>query len=161
MATKGKKALVIGGIVLGSFLLFGYKKYDEAKKVIESLDFSIQDISHIRISLKKISFDMVIRLVNPTPIDFGATASSYISIQEIRVYSQKGEYLGVAKSNIHQIQLPAHSQFDLPKISINLDSIKALQEFMNNPAMYINKDFSQLKYQIDISAFGNVITLDA
>lgn len=161
MATKGKKILVIGGIVLGSFLLFGYKKYDEAKKVIESLDFKIKDISRVRIGLKNISFDTVITLINPTAINFGATASSYIAIKEIRVYSPSGVYLGKAQSTIYEINLPARSSTDLPKISFNLSSAKALQEFLSNSQMYLNQDFSQLKYKIDIDAFGNIITLEA
>lgn len=159
--TKGKKALIIGGIVLGSFLFFGYRKFDEAKKVLEYLDFNIKSVSNVKIGLSSVSFDTVITLINPTTLNFGATASSYIAIREIRVYSPSGVYLGKAQSNIHEINLPARTQVDLPKINFSLSSIKALNEFLNNSEMYLNQDFSKLKYKIDVNAFGNVITLDA
>lgn len=159
--TKGKKALIVGGIVLGSFLVFGYRKYDQAKQVLDSLDFDIKSVSRIKIGLLNVSFDTVITLINPTSVNFGATASSHIAIKEVRVYSPSGVYLGKAQSNIYEIDLPARSQVDLPSISFNLSSIKTLSELLNNTELYLNQDFTKLKYKIDVNAFGNIITLDA
>lgn len=160
-STKGKKALIVGGIVLGSFLIFGYKKLDEAKKVLEFLDFSIKKVSKVKVGLKNISFSTVIELVNPTAIDFGATASSFIALKEIRVYSPRGVYMGRAETNLYQIKLPARSKVELEEISFNIESKKALNEFLSFPEILLNNDFGKLKYKIDINAFGNIITIDA
>lgn len=158
--TKGKKAVIIGGIVLASFVMFGYKKFDTAKKVLANLDFSIHSISKFRLGVSKISFDAVISLINPTNLDFGATTSSYITLKEVRVYSSTGQYLGKAASNFYQIKLPANSQVNLDPINFSLNSFAAISEFLGNADMYLAQDFSRLKFQVSVDAFGQMITID-
>lgn len=159
--TKGKKILLISGAVLGSLVFLGYRKFDQAKEVISNLEFQIKKLSNVKIGLSRISFDAVISLVNPTNINFGATATSFIMIKEIRVYSQKNQLLGKAESSIYKIDLPANSVMDLPNIRFNLTTMKALEELLTNSESYFNHDFSNLKYQIDVEAFGNIYTLNA
>lgn len=159
--TKGNKVLMIGGVVLGSFLFLGYRKYSQAKEVLNHLEFKIKKISNVKIGLSHFKFDLVFSLINPTNINFGATATSFIAIKEIRVYSQTHQLLGKAESNIYKIDLPANSVMDLPQIRFNLTTMKAFEEFLKHSTAYMNQDFSNLNYEIDVEAFGNIITLNA
>jgi len=157
----GKKILTIAVIGIGGLMLFGFKKYNTAKEVLNNIEVGVKSISSIKISFKEIKFNAVLTLKNLTNIDFGATLTSKIIVKQIRVYNKENQYIGKAETVFYELDLPANSTVELPEVKVNLDLDKALNEFLNNPDTYLNQDFSNLNFKIDVEVFGNLLTLTA
>lgn len=160
MMSKAKKTLVITALSLGGLMLFGFKKYKTAKEVMKNIKVGVKSISNIDFSLKHITFNVVFTLQNLTKIDFGATLSTKIVVKQIRVYNAEGIILGKADTDFYQLDLPSTSVSELPEATFNLSLDKALEELMNNTDTYMNNDFSNLNFKIDVEVFGNIITLE-
>lgn len=156
-----KKALITLGLLATGLLVFGTKKYSQAKEVLNNLKVGIKKISNVRLTFESINFDATLTIKNTTNIDFGATLTSKIVIKQIRVYSPKGVYLGKANTNIFEIDLPANQTIELPNINFQIDLTQALNEFGANFQNYISGNFNQLTFEIDIEAFGNLITINS
>lgn len=154
-ASKAKNILIVTAIAFGGLWLFGQKKLNTAKEVMDHIKVGVKSISNIKFSLKEISFNAVLTLHNQTKIDFGATLTSKIIIKQIRVYTTNGQYLGKADVNIYKLDLPANTVVELPNIPFRVATEKALETLANNV------DLSTLKYKIDVEVFGNILTLDA
>jgi hypothetical protein len=156
-----RNLIIVASLGLLGIAAYGKKKYDEAVSVLGNLSFSITKISKVSFSLPFVYFDAVIKVDNPTNINFGASLTNQIVVKEVRVYDLKNVYLGKANPNLSNIQLPADTTTELPKMKFIVDITKLFSEITSNIALYLNYDFSALKYEIDVEAFGKIITLEA
>ena len=156
-----KKILTVGAITFGGLMVFGAKKYQEAKKVMDNLKVGLKSVSNFKFRLSNTTFDAVFSLQNPTNINFGATLTSKIKIKGIRVYTKQGKFIGRADTNLYEIDLPANTTVDLPQATFNLNAQEAINEFLNHLSAYLSNDFSNLSYKVDVEVFGNILTLEA
>jgi hypothetical protein len=161
MKNNLKKTLVITALITGGFLFYGNKKLKSAKQVMHNVKVGVKKVSNVNLTWRNLIFDVVLTLQNLTNIDFGATLGSKIIIKQVRVYSEKGEYLGKADTQIHQIDLPANTTVEMPQIRLNLDLKKSINEFIANSDAYLSNDFSKLNYKVDVSVFSKILTLEA
>ncbi len=156
-----KKGLIITSIFIGGLFVFGQRKYKTALYVMNHIKLGIKKVSNFKFSLRDVKFNAVLTLQNQTNIDFGATISSKIVIKTIKVYNANGTYLGKANTDIYKINLPSKQTIELPEATFSFDLGHAFNEFVSNHQNYLNNDFSQLKYKIDVEVFGNLLTLEA
>lgn len=157
---RKRNILVFGAIALATASFFSIRKYNAAKTVVENLKVKIFSISNVNFQLPDVSFDVVLEIINPTNIDFGATLSSKITISSLRAISSNGLLIGEANSNLYSIQLPANSSVNLPKINVKIDGENMLQNVLDS-FIYQNQSnvFQDLKFEIDLNVFGKKITL--
>ena len=159
MKSRTKKILLTSGIALGTFSLFANKKYNKGKKVLNELQLKVDKISKLRLSLSNVSFDAVLRLVNPTNINFGYTGTSKIVVKELRVFSRSGKLIGKASANLYRLDLPAFGSFVLPPLQVNIRAKDALEELLQNLEQYTRDPIKQLNFEIDVDVFGMTYTL--
>lgn len=157
----GKKLFIGTGIAVAALFAFGAKKVKAGKEVLSNLKFTVKSISHIRLDWPEIIFNLDLNVTNNTNIDFGATLGSSISIKKIEVFNEEGVLLGSASTNIYSIDLPAYETISLPTIIMYADALKALDEFGTNLQLYLENNFSKLRYKIHIEAFGTNVAIDA
>lgn len=156
-----KRIFTIAAIIAGTLAFFSFKKYKQAKEVIDNLKISIKKIQNIKFGFPTTRFDAVISIFNPTNIDFGATLASRVVITQIQVFTSDNILIGKANTNIFEVQLPANTTIDLQPITFNVDVKKAFGEFFSNTTSFLQNDFSSLKYKIDVQVFGKNLTLEA
>lgn len=156
-----KTLLITGASLFGIAVLQGFKKFNTAKEVMKHIKIGVGKISNIKLGFSKSTFDLVLTITNTTNIDFGATLTSFITIRQVRVYAQNDILIGRGNTAINSIALPANTSIELPKINIEVDTLKTLGEITTNFSAFTNQDFSHLKYKVDIEAFGNIITLES
>lgn len=156
-----KKTLFIFGAAFAGLAFLGVKKYKQAQELLRNLQVEISSISDLKINSKNISLNAVLKLQNNTNVDFGATLTSLIKVKTVKVYNVDGLYLGQAEVNISSISIPNNSFTNLPEIPFEFSLGNAGAEFFNNITNYLNKDFSRLKFKLEIEAFGSVITIKA
>lgn len=156
------KVLILGaGIGLTALAFFGKKKYLEAVSVINNLEFSIRNISNIRLSLQNIKFDGTLKIINPTNINFGATTASIVKLKEVRAFAvRSGVFLGKANTELFAVDLPASSTVDIPNIPFHFDLIPVLQELGTNYQTILQNPMEYIFFEVDLQAFGNVITIE-
>lgn len=158
---KGKNILIASGLFLAAISAFGYKKVKAGQEVLKNLEFTVKSISGIYFSFPDIAFNVELNVKNKTNIDFGATLGSSIVIKRIDLFDEQGTYLGNAITNIYSINLPAYETITLPKFTVYMNSMLALQEFGQNIDLYLQSNFSKLKFNIVLEVFGSEITLNA
>ena len=158
---KTIKIVAISALLFAGVSYYGRKKYIEANEVLSQLKVSIGKLSNFSFKLPNVSFTLKLKILNPTNIDFGATVSSKISIKKIRLFTQANVFLAEANTNISNIDLPAQTNSDFIIDNVQINLTKAFEELGSNLQSYISSDYSNLKYKIDIDAFGKMITLDA
>lgn len=129
--------------------------------VAENLTFGFADVAGIKLALPNIKFKAKFTVTNNTNIPFGANLSSKIALRQIRVYNRQGQFLGTADTNFYQIDLPPFTTVELPWFEITADALKTFLEIGGNVTSYMNGDYSNLIYQIDVNIFGKTVTLDA
>jgi hypothetical protein len=158
-----KKALIIGGLSIAAFALFSRKKFAAAQQVLGNLQVEIHNISNINFQLPNVFFDAVIKLTNPTNIDFGATTASKITVKQIRAYTNQGVLVGTANTNVYSLDLPANSSTLLPTANVQVRGLDLLESTFQNllGSNQASNLISQFNFEIDIQVFGKTITLKA
>lgn len=156
-----KTIIAAASIALIGLAAFGKKKYDSAVSVLYNLSFKLKNLSNINFSLPMVTFYANIEVYNPTSTEFTASFGNMVAIREVRIYDYKNTYLGYANGFVSHIELPANTKTLLPKMKFNVDVFKLMGNVTSNITSYINYDFTMLKYEIDIEAFGKIITLEA
>lgn len=160
-----KKYLIYGGIALAAMSWYSQKKYKEAVTVLDTLTFSISKISNIKlvdvISTKpRLKFDAIFSIKNNSNFDFGATLSSKIVVKQIRVFTNDDIFLAAGDLELFQVNLPAGKTMALPQITFYAYVKDLLKVIGSNYEQIINGDISNLRFEIDINAFGKVLTVD-
>lgn len=161
---KAKAGIALG--LLSLFGLFAFKgKVDDLTNVAKQLKFEVEGINSINFSLPKIFFNLRLKVINPTEIDFFASLSSSIILKNIRAYSANGVFLGEATLNLTSIEIPAQDSTIINSVPGEVDLQRIVNEYLNNFADTLNADYNnilkQLTYKLDIEVFGKNVTLTA
>lgn len=156
--------LVIAASVLSLAVLavFSRKKLIAAKEVISNLKVDVHSVSNINWQFPNVFFDAILKITNPTNIDFGATLTSKIKIKKVRAFTSAGVFLGEAQTNLYSIDLPANSYTMLPSANVQVEGLNMIENTLNNLILQDNNNFfNGIKFKVDIEVFGKTLTLDA
>lgn len=162
--SKKKIVFVASALSLAAFAIYSRKKFTEATKVVNNLKVDVSSVNNVNWQFPNVFFDAVLKISNPTNIDFGATLTSKIIIKKIRAYTSNGVLLGTAQTNVYSIDLPANSSTNLPSANVQVEGNNLLENSLNNLISGESSqilDVSGIKFKIDLEVFGKTITLDA
>lgn len=177
-----KKWVILGllGVLGLTTMSFVSAKKSQAREIFKQIQFRIQSIRRIRIADSKLKFDVDLSLQNPTAQDFTLSLAGLIKAKVLRVF-RGNTLLSVGSLNdLQSVNLSAGGRqtftitaeiplLDLAKelgnIAFGNDifaGIKNLIQQGNIGDHFKNINWNQvvkeLRYEVDIEAFGNIYT---
>lgn len=132
-----KNTLIVSGLLLGAVALFAYEKIERLKRVFENLIIRPKNFRELKVSLTNISFVVDLLITNPTNENFDV--SGYVATLRRVNFFYNGNYVGTAKPQISEIDIPAKNQLQLNNIPVVLPAKAILQNIMEITAFDLNK----------------------
>ncbi|CAL2104486.1 conserved protein of unknown function [Tenacibaculum sp. 190130A14a] len=143
-----KKVVVASLVGIGIYSVF---KYQRLKKGASSLHAKIIGVNGLDIGFDKINFRLSIALKNNSDTDLGINTYKLLKLSEINFFNkQNGNYLGTAKTNISEIQIPKK---DILVIK-DIPTVLPVQNILSNIKLF-NKNIEQnLKIVLIFDSLG-------
>lgn len=151
-----KTVLKVAGVLAVATTLFAFKKKNDYTKVIEEMDFKVENLSNIRLNGAQVLFDLSVRFINTTDIDFDVFTAGMISLKKIRVFIGT-TFIGEANSNITEISIPAKSSIVVQKILIASPLLQVLSQLTTFENV---NDFKNIKLEVVVEALGETYILE-
>ncbi len=154
-----KKAIVITALLFSGLYYFGKPKVESLIKTYEDalkkLKIGFGSVSNINIKNSLLTANVVLKIVNPTPLNFGADSYGVATLTKLTFYTHKGLNIGYAFPNLQNISIQANSTILTQPIPIQIT--------MNANAILVGLDLVQntkdIKVVAEVTAFGQIYQL--
>ncbi len=154
-----KKAIVISALFFGGLYFFGKPKVESLIKVYEAalkkLKIEFGSVSNINIKNSLLTANVVLKIVNPTPLNFGADSYGVATLTKLTFYTHTGLNIGYAFPNLQNINIQANSTTLTQPIPVQI--------LMNANALFVGLDLAQntkdIKVVAEVTAFSQTFIL--
>jgi len=146
-----KTIVAITAISLLVIGCYSVKKYQAAVAVMEKLTVLPKNIKDIKIGIDRIRFTFDLQLINHTEYDLGFTTGSVIGITRVKLFTENDVLLADINTDISTIELPAHSDYVLRDIVVEIPTHSMLSE-LDTIIAYLTQN--KLHFEVTIKAFG-------
>jgi hypothetical protein len=147
-----KNAKIIG-ITVAAFLIgaavIAANKAVKLKETFDKMTIKPVWISKIKITLTQLSFNLDIKITNPTGDDFALSGFSAAALKRVNIF-YKGTYFGSAVANITEISIPNNNEL----IIRNLPVVVATQNILSNIMTIENISVNDLTIQAVVTVLG-------
>ncbi len=170
-----KKRMLVGALVLfGGFLAYAsVGKITNAEKVVGAMEFSLQNMRHIRIQNGALKLDVDVVCSNPSSYDLSVNSVGLIQAKTYRVYLNNNMISFGNMNNISGIDLPAGGTYifdsitvEMPLMNIGVEVVSWL--FENESFLQgldketlmdkLEKVLDKIYFEVDVDAMGTIAT---
>lgn len=148
-----KKLLIIAGLVTASAVFFASKKVLDIKNIANNLSISIKSIKNIKISGGKLKFTLALNITNNTVTGFSAKTFGLVKLISVELFSNLGDFLGQALTNIDGISLPPSTTTPIEGIEMELPLFSLATTLLANP------DPRDFMLTLTLESFGQTFKL--
>lgn len=133
---KTKHLLIGGGVAIAALALYGYKKVVDLTATFDAMTIKPSSIRKIKLSWSSLTFNLDIRINNPTAQDFAV--NGLVATLKSIVINYKGKYLGTAVVNIDEIMIPKFSSLVIRDLPIIIENSELLENIWTITDLTIN-----------------------
>ena len=143
MKPTTRKVVIAIVVALALITLYGVNKAKALMAIFDKMTITPAGISKVNVGLSNISFNIDIKLTNPTAQDFSVDGYGIAELKEISIY-YNGIYIATSTVNMTQISVPSDNELILHNIPVNVPNV--LDFVQNNLAMVYGMitDFNSL-----------------
>lgn len=128
-----KNLLIIGALLIGSLAFFSTKKVLDVKDIAKNLKINIKSIKNIKISGGKLKFTLALNITNNTDAGFAAKTFNLFKLISVDLFTNQGDFLGQALTNIDGISLPPATTTPVEGIEMEVPLLSLATTLLSNP----------------------------
>lgn len=136
---KTKHLLIGGGVAIAALALYGYKKVVDLTATFDAMTIKPSSIRNPKLKWSSLTFDLDIRINNPTSQDFAV--NGLVATLKSIVINYKGKFLGTAVVNIDEIMIPKFSSLVIRDLPILIENSVLLKNIWTITGLSVN-DFT-------------------
>ena len=162
---KTGNIIAIAGI---GYVLYeiGKEKYNDFslgfKDSLDMIEYEIQGVSNVDISFSqkpKVTFNMDLKVINPSETDFTASGGGLINLKKIDVLSQSYNLLATVKPNMTELDLPPNGSTVLEDLPVEIP-VSKLGNLLDSFITGLDVDKNQFNLRLKVVVAGNEFVID-
>lgn len=131
--------MILLGVGAISLMSFASAKATQASEIFKNILIKIEDITNFHwIGIKKIKFDVTIRLQNPTPQDFSASSGKMIKGKGWILFKKGTQIASGQLHSLSEINLPAYGEYVFEPFTVEI----GVKEFFSEAIKTVTGDDS-------------------
>lgn len=123
------KLFIAGGLLIALLSTKALAYKDELMNVFPQLKPKPVKITNFKIGFSQISFNLGIKITNPTLTDINLSGFGIVSVSKVMIY-KGGELLAVTTPNITSIEIPNRNSVTIHDLPIEISTPTALSVFL-------------------------------
>ena len=166
---KTGKIIALAGIGYALFQV-GKEKYDDFavgfQDSLDQLKYDIKGISNIKLKnvtfstgTPKVTFDMDLKISNPSELDFTANGGKVINLKKIDVLTLNNDLLATITPGISQIELPPNGSTRLNNLPVEIP-VSKLGNLVDMFLTGLNVDEDQFALRLNVVVAGTQFVIN-
>ena len=126
------------------------------------IEYEIQGIRNVDVSFSqnpKVTFNMDLKVINPSETDFTASSGGLISLKKIDVLSQSYDLLASIKSDMTELELPPNGSTVLEDLPVEIP-VSKLGNLLDSFITGLDVDKNQFNLRLKVVVAGNEFVID-
>jgi hypothetical protein len=152
------KLLIAGGLLIALLATKAIEYKDDLMNVFPQLTPKPVKISNFKLGFSKISFNLGIKITNPTLTDINLSGFGIVSVSKVMIY-KGGQLLATTTPNITSINIPNRNSVTIHDLPIEISTPTALSVLLMqdlNPTAIMNS----ISIKIAVNVAGNEYVIE-